>query len=238
MHDDETVGRLLSRREVIALLGTASAGCLAGEFAAAGSTSLAGCVVRPRQTEGPYFVDAQLDRPDIRSDPSSGQVKQGVPLALTFNVSRMTANGCQPLSGAQVDLWHCDALGVYSGVDDAGFNTPGSKFLRGYQVTDASGEARFVTVYPGAYSGRAVHIHFKVRTEPGKSRAQEFVSQLYFDEDITRRVHAADPYLQGPRAMRNEKDGIFRRGGRELVVSPVSAGEGYAASFSIGLELT
>jgi protocatechuate 3,4-dioxygenase beta subunit len=53
-----------------------------------------------------------------------------------------------------VDVWHCDALGVYSGVRDFRFDTSGQKFLRGYQTTDERGEVRFLTIYPGWYVGR------------------------------------------------------------------------------------
>jgi protocatechuate 3,4-dioxygenase beta subunit len=94
--------------------------------------SLPSCVVRPEQTLGPYFVDEMLDRSDVRSDPSDGSVKEGVPLNLVFNVSRLDGSSCTALSDAMVDIWHCDAAGIYSDVEDPGFNTRGQKFLRGY----------------------------------------------------------------------------------------------------------
>ena len=134
------------------------------------------CVLTPQQTEGPYFVDERLERADIRSDPSNGAVRAGVPLALSMRISTLTGSRCEPLSGAIVDVWHCDAAGIYSDVDDASLRTRGSAFLRGYQVTDTHGQVRFTTIYPGAYRGRAVHIHFKVRTKTG-GRAAEFTSQ-------------------------------------------------------------
>jgi protocatechuate 3,4-dioxygenase beta subunit len=137
-----------------------------------------------------------------------------------------------------VDIWHCDALGVYSDVQDPGFNTIGQKFLRGYQVTDAHGEARFVTIYPGWYPGRTVHIHFKIRTAPVAQRHFEFTSQLYFDDVLTDRVHAAPPYAaNGLRTARNQHDGIFRHGGDQLMLAPTVVAEGYAAAFAIGLRL-
>ena len=155
------VGHLLSRREVVLLLGGSAAGLIAGSviprWAAAGIPGPS-CVVRPEQTEGPYFVDERLNRSDIRTDPTDGQVKPGTPLALTLLVSRLNAGDCQPLPGAQVDIWHCDALGVYSDVQDPSFNTIGRKFLRGYQITDARGEARFVTSVPWLVS-RPDHTH-------------------------------------------------------------------------------
>jgi protocatechuate 3,4-dioxygenase beta subunit len=85
-------------------------------------------------------VDEELNRTDIRSDPTSGVFKEGALLALTFNVSQISEAGCAPLEGAKVEIWHCDAEGVYSDVSDPGFNTEGQKFLRGYQVTDANGQ--------------------------------------------------------------------------------------------------
>jgi len=196
------------------------------------------CVVRPEQTEGPYFVDERLNRSDIRSDPTDGRVRPGTPLALTLAISRLSAGDCQPLAGAQVDIWHCDALGVYSDVKDPGFNTIGQKFFRGYQITDTRGEARFVTVYPGWYAGRTVHIHFKIRTAPVAQRSFEFTSQMYFDDGLTDRVHADPPYAaKGRRTARNQDDRIFRRGGDQLMLAPTPVADGYTATFAIGLQL-
>ena len=239
--EDRSSGPLLSRREIVAFLGaTGMAWLMIGSLnprqAVAGALGPS-CVVRPEQTEGPYFVDERLHRSDIRSDPTDGRVSPGTPLALTLLVSRLNAGDCQPLAGAQVDIWHCDALGVYSDVQDPDFTTIGQKFLRGYQVTDARGEARFVTVYPGWYPGRTVHIHFKIRTAPVAKRSFEFTSQLYFDDELTDRVHAAPPYAaNGPRIARNQHDWIFRRGGDRLMLDTTSTADGYAATFPIGLQ--
>lgn len=168
-NDDRQIGRILSRREVLALLGVAGAalltGCSVGDSgldsstnttpgsasasphtapngttpipaATATATTLPACVVSPELTEGPYFVDERLKRSDIRSDPVDNSVKAGVPLHLTLRVWQVRSGGCSALPGAMVDIWHCDALGVYSDVADPGFNTRGQTFLRGYQVTD------------------------------------------------------------------------------------------------------
>jgi protocatechuate 3,4-dioxygenase beta subunit len=240
MYENRTIGHLLSRREVMLLLGGSAAYVMAGNliprWAVAGSQDPS-CVVRPEQTEGPYFVDERLNRSDIRVDPTDGQVRPGTPLALTLVVSRLNAGDCLPLPGAQVDIWHCDAMGVYSDVHDPGFNTIGRKFLRGYQMTDARGEVRFVTIYPGWYPGRTIHIHFKIRTAPVAQRSFEFTSQLYFDDGLTDRVHAEPPYASnGQRTARNQHDWIFRRGGDRLMLSPTATTDGYAASFAIGLQ--
>jgi protocatechuate 3,4-dioxygenase beta subunit len=248
--------RPLSRREVLAVLGTAAAAAMFGwrrgqvdsrhsngeneQPLAAFAAAIPACVVRPEQTEGPYFIDEQLNRSDIRSDPSDRSVKPGVPLRLAFRVSRIEGRSCKPLSGAVVDIWHCDALGAYSDVRDinAGFDTRGKKFLRGYQVTDASGIAEFLTIYPGWYEGRAVHIHFKIRTDPGSRNAHEFVSQLYFDESVTDKVHKQAPYNgKGRRTTSNDADFIFRRGGKQLMPALTSEAQGYSGKFDIGLQI-
>jgi protocatechuate 3,4-dioxygenase beta subunit len=236
--DDIPHARLLSRREALALMGASGAILLTG--AARGQTPPAtaqlSCVVRPQQTEGPFFVEEALDRSDIRSDPRTGQLSAGMPLLLTFRVSRLSGSACVPLAGAQVDVWQSDATGRYS--DVRGSSTASQQFLRGYQLTDNAGSARFVTIYPGAYGGRAVHVHFKIRTAGGASRSQAFTSQLYFDEGITERVYVTEPYAsQRRRWMRNGEDGLFRDGGRQLLLTPVKDQDGYAASFDIGLQI-
>ena len=249
---ESSFARLLTRREMFRLMGTASAfalfGCereqskysigrqnLQSTAVAAGGPA---CVVRPEQTEGPYFVDEKLNRSDIRSEPSDKSVKQGLPLSLTFQVSRIDGSACNPLNAAVVDIWHCDALGVYSDARDPSFDTRGKKFLRGYQVTNTNGVAEFLTIYPGWYEGRAVHIHFKIRTDPSSRRAFEFTSQLYFDESITDQIHKQAPYnSKGTRTTTNDKDSIFRRGGKQLMPALTKDAQGYTAKFDIGLRI-
>jgi protocatechuate 3,4-dioxygenase beta subunit len=244
-NDDAPIGSLLSRREALSLLGavglsTAGGNLLYTEAALALGRTPPACIARPRQTEGPYFTDVKLNRTDIRSDPDKKVTSDGARLDLTLDVSRIGNGQCAPLPGAIVDVWQCDALGVYSDVrDTAGrFDTRGQKFLRGHQVTDTKGQARFVTIYPGWYEGRTVHIHFKIRTAEG-ARSYDFTSQLYFDDAFSDRVMKLQPYAtKGARSTRNAQDGIFRRsGGEQLMLDVKPKGDGFTSTFAIGLTI-
>ena len=233
-HDDLPIGTILSRRAALKLLGSSGAvllsGCQVG-LAQGGNTTT--CVARPAMTEGPYFVDEKLERSDIRPDPASGKVSEGVPLRLKFLVSRIGTGSCAPLAGATVDIWHCDAFGVYSDVIDRGNSTRGQKFLRGFQRTDANGVAQFLTIYPGWYPGRAVHIHFKIR-----SASREFTSQLFFDEALNAKIFSQQPYAsKGTGWVRNANDGIYRNGGSQLLLNPALEGNSYSATFDVGMNL-
>jgi protocatechuate 3,4-dioxygenase beta subunit len=217
---------------------TAAATATEGQAATATLEAIPVCVVSPELTEGPYFVDENLNRFDIRADPTGGEVKAGVPLELALRVLQVSGDGCLPLEGAQVDVWQCDALGVYSDVQDAGFDTTGQKFLRGYQLTDASGVARFLTIYPGWYQGRTVHIHFKVRSGADDGQSYEFTSQFFFDDALSDLVFEHEPYAaKGARGTRNANDMIYQEAGSQLLLQPEVSDQGYAASFDIGLIL-
>jgi protocatechuate 3,4-dioxygenase beta subunit len=264
--DDRPIGRILTRREVLALIGasgtaaflaactpagspsapsasadsagasasaSASAAASAGSSVAAGS-ALPACVVVPELTEGPYYVDVELERSDIRTNTSDGAAVEGTPLTLEWLVSQADGSACMPMEGAIVDVWHCDALGVYSGVQGDSGN-----FLRGFQRTDSNGKATFQTVYPGWYQGRAVHIHFKVRTDPEASAGFEFTSQLFFDDDLSRQVFASGVYAQkGAQDMPNENDGIYNQSGGTTLLSVTQDGDGYRATFPMAVQLT
>ena len=261
-NDDQPIGRILNRREALKVLGIGSAAFLAAcaspeetstlvptagsspaslptEIAPTASSTL-DCVVRPEMTIGPYFVDEQLDRSDIRLNSVDNSVKEGVPLTLNIVVASVGNNSCTPLEGAQVDIWHCDAQGQYSGVSDRGFETTGQDFLRGYQVTNTSGGVQFQTIYPGWYSGRAVHIHFTIRTRGADGEDYQFTSQFFFDDSLTDQVHAQEPYAsKGQRDTLNSTDNIFQGGGDQLLFNlQGDNASGYTGTMNMGLDLT
>jgi protocatechuate 3,4-dioxygenase beta subunit len=182
----------------------------AGTTTSAGTTTAAtttaatspDCVLTPELTEGPYYLDLDLMRRDIT---------EGRPgLAYDLAVKVVDADSCEPVEDAIVDVWHCDAGGVYSGVqgDDG-------TFLRGVQVADGTGTATFRTIFPGWYSGRAVHIHLKVI-----QGGQTWTGQLFFDDATLDRVYASEPYsVRGPADVPNASDRIFGQSGGSTVVS-------------------
>jgi protocatechuate 3,4-dioxygenase beta subunit len=254
--DDAPVGRVLTRREVLVFFGTTAGAAMLAACVSAGlasstpgasassvasplaSGSIPACIVRPELTEGPYFVDEKLNRSDIRSDPATGTVEAGTGLRLAFAVSKLEGSSCTPFAGALVDVWHCNAAGVYSDVRDPGGSTVGSKFLRGYQLTDANGVASFTTIYPGWYSGRAVHIHFKIRSDAGATAGLEFTSQLFFDDELSNEVHLAEPYAaKGPHDMQNADDQIFNQSAGQTLLTVTPRGDHYTAAFEIGIQL-
>lgn len=139
-----------------ALLPAREALAAAENSAASGNDNA--CVLTPQSEEGPYYIDPKL----VRSDIAEG--RPGVPLSFRLRV--VEAGSCTPIQGARVDIWHCDARGLYSAFPEQGdghnIDQTGKTFLRGTQLADAGGWAAFKTIYPGWYAGRATHIHFKV----------------------------------------------------------------------------
>lgn len=239
---EETRTRL-TRRQALTAAGTlgasaalAGSGVLGkiGEEArsdlAPGVAEAASCVLTPSMTEGPYFVDELLKRSDVRA----GQA--GVPLELTINVFNAD-DSCDAYSGAIVDIWQCSAQGSYSDISTAGNgNTSGETWLRGLQETDANGQVRFTTIYPGWYQGRTIHIHLKVRTFDGDSTTYNFNTQLFFSESITAQVLGnVSAYSRSQtRGTTNSNDGIFDS---DMIV-PLTGDytDGYSGAIDIGLQ--
>ena len=198
----------------------ADAADAAGNGPAAVASGLVSCVLAPEQTEGPYYVDDAA----IRRNVTEG--KPGVALALRLTVVNVA--NCKPIKRAAVEIWHCDASGVYSGVQgDTGM------FLRGVQRTDAKGMALFRTIYPGWYQGRTVHIHTMVHLGGNVVHT----GQLYFPDAVTDAVYERSPYNQRPnRDPRNAGDSIYRNGGRRSTLKLARAGAAYAGSITMGVQ--
>ncbi|MDP9188028.1 MAG: intradiol ring-cleavage dioxygenase, partial [Actinomycetota bacterium] len=147
------------------------------------------CTLTPELTEGPFYFDVDAIRSDIREG------REGV--ALRLGVRVRDAESCEPISNAVVDIWQCDAEGQYSGLDSD------ETFLRGAQVTNSAGIVEFLTIYPGWYQGRTVHIHAKVHLD----KQTVLTTQLFFDEQTQRAVYDSGPYSAGDTD--NESDSIF-----------------------------
>jgi protocatechuate 3,4-dioxygenase beta subunit len=221
--------RITRRRSLVALggaLGTALAGGAWRAIAADGdsgpaavTTGAVSCVLSPELTEGPYYVPGEKVRRDITEG------RPGTPLSLHLSVVNVST--CRPIKGAAVDVWHCDALGEYSGVNGA--NTT---FMRGIQRTNAKGLAVFHSVYPGWYTGRTVHIHVKVHV--GGSVVH--TGQLFFNDSLTDRVFRHSPYKgRGARDTRNAADSIYRNGGKKGLLAVRGHGAGYVGSIALGV---
>jgi protocatechuate 3,4-dioxygenase beta subunit len=164
------------------------------------------CVLTPEAGEGPFYLDPRL----VRSDITAGQ--PGAPLQLALQVVR--DGDCATLANARVDVWHADALGLYSGYEQqsgvGGVSTKaaaGQQYLRGTQFTDAAGNVRFRTVFPSWYGGRTPHVHFKVFLGGNEVVA----SQIFFPDDINKEVFSQwEPYRDhvSKRKTFNDNDSI------------------------------
>lgn len=220
----------MSRRASLASLGGLVAGVAgvtglrradeAGAGPAGVASGLVTCVLAPEQTEGPYYLDDAA----VRRNVTEG--KPGVPLVLRLTV--VGASTCKPVRNATVEIWHCDAAGVYSGVqgDDRAF-------LRGVQRTDAMGLALFRTIYPGWYPGRTVHIHTMAHIAGNVVHT----GQLYFPDAVTDAVYRRSPYNRRPnRTPRNAGDSIYRNGGRRSTLKLRRQGRAYVASITLGVQ--
>jgi protocatechuate 3,4-dioxygenase beta subunit len=164
------------------------------------------CSTSPEMTEGPFYFDVDSIRSDIRED------REGAKLRLAVRVREAAA--CTPIANAVVDIWHCDATGLYSGFESAsqggagggGEPTDEETYLRGAQVTNSDGIVEFVTVYPGWYRGRTVHVHAKVHLDG----SAVLTTQFYFDEAVNTEVYEGEPYAShSGRDVFNDSDGIF-----------------------------
>jgi len=185
------------------------------------------CVLVPEVTEGPYYFDPTLVRADITDG------KEGLPLTVRLQV---VDSACNPLENARVDIWHCDAAGLYSGYANqtGGIDTTGQTFLRGTQFTDATGLVTFASIYPGWYQGRTTHIHFKVFLD----ETNVLTGQIFFPEDLNDTVYATVPaYARSTsRNVLNANDGIARQAGAASVATVAQETTHYVAALIVGVD--
>jgi len=222
--------------------GTATGDAGAGD-AEAGDA--AACEVTPEGEIGPYFADdsaAGFNRSNILSNLDGTNTQAGVPLTLTVTVVD-AKKGCTPYVGAQIDIWHCNASGVYSDISSE--NTASEQWLRGYQVTGASGQVTFKTIIPGWYAGRTTHIHLRVRsaystassTSDGTNTTQCFFDQTFIDTLYT----TVAPYsAEGENPTTNASDRVYsqQEDGANLLTLTGDNTNGYTASVTIFLPIT
>lgn len=205
------------------------------------------CTLSPEQTDGPFFTRAPV-RQDVRED------RNGLQLDLELTILS-AATGCAPLAGATVEIWHCDAAGIYSAypddlsrkpfdtvmllaeADETGHVSPShdSRFLRGAQLSDADGRVRFTTILPGWYDPRVPHIHVKVFD----GEKALYATQLYFPETLTDRVYAEHPDYapHGPAAFSHSNDAVLAEypGAQGLLLAPAQVAQGLRASARLTL---
>lgn len=223
--------KTMTRREAIGAVGAAGAalalgcgGSPAGPSSPPPTSTNGQCAVTPTETVGPYPSLTDFFRADIREG------KSGTLLSLTIKVVNANA-GCAPVSGANVEIWHCDVAGNYSQYGSQTAQT----FLRGIQTTNSNGEVTFTTIYPGWYQGRATHIHLEV-TVAGVSRK---VTQIAFPESANNLVHTGGVYAsRGTNPTSNASDGIFTDSlSSELITPTGDTATGYSAIFQVGISI-
>ncbi|MGV9247213.1 intradiol ring-cleavage dioxygenase [Streptomyces sp. NPDC003710] len=203
--------------------------------ASTGSTAIPQCVLTAEQMTGPYYLEDEK----IRSNITEG--RPGVPLAMTFLV--VDTKTCKPVPDAAVDIWHCDAGGVYAGytaispdvpydpskADEHGHvpNTDETTFLRGVQLTDRHGKATFKTIFPGWYYGRTTHIHLKVHCGgevEGRTYEDGHVAhtgQVFFADEVADAIAKLDPYAKhtGSQRVKLAEDHVAQSAGAASLVT-------------------
>jgi protocatechuate 3,4-dioxygenase beta subunit len=245
-HEREAREGAFTRRQTLGMAGAAGSALALGGVAGRAISGLGGadevdaamaakaCRLPPEVTEGPFYV--ALDK--IRRDITEG--RPGVPLTLKIRV--IDVKRCKPIHSAAVDIWHCDAGGLYS--DESSNGTTGQTYLRGVQLTNRKGFATFETIYPGHYTGRATHIHMKVHIG-GKARGGTLrgghvshTGQLFLAESANSSVYSLAPYSSdtAPRTL-NSSDSIYSQAGgaRAEVGLTGSAASGFVGRIVVGV---
>jgi protocatechuate 3,4-dioxygenase beta subunit len=242
------VGARVSRGTLLKLAGLGITGITTGAWrnwtsaraASLGSVSEApGCILSPEMTQGPYYIPREKIRSNIREN------KPGTPLQLQLTV--VDASTCKPIKGAAVDIWHCDAGGIYAGFVSASTGGPPGgnagptdkrTFLRGIQRTNARGLATFQTIYPGWYRGRTVHIHVMVHLGGVVVGHIVHTGQLFFSDALTGKVYQTGVYKSraSARDTFNTSDSIYGNGGAQSTLTMKHDGHGgFIGTITLGV---
>ena len=249
----ENTDKEISRRRAIGFLAAAGAGVLLGcgggtkttatTTTTSTSTANTSCTVTPEGEEGPYFVDDSATgfaRSDIRSNLDGSNTQSGIPLTLSIYVYD-SQNSCAAMANVQVDIWHCNASGIYSAEDVE--STVGETWLRGYRLTDSNGLATFVTIVPGWYQGRTTHIHLRLRsTYDATTTGGTNTTQLFFPQDIIDTINTTiSPYsTEGTNPTTNASDHVYAGevSGATLLTLSGDNSNGYTATVKVNLPIT
>lgn len=261
------VQRYISRRQALGVLGAGIASLALPKFGLLAhvepALAASGSKLTPELTEGPYWVNTMLHRSDVRANTGSattlpGAVQPGVPLLLAIRVLDASRSS-SPLDGVAVDIWHANALGLYSdeslqqiGGGTTAQSTNGENFLRGYQITGedpgiyrkaTAGQVSFRTIWPGWYSGRAIHIHVRVRKLSGSGATiAGYTTQIFFsDADNNRVLSGVAPYnTRSPQRdpTTDESDTVLQTSEFTTNVVPVrgTVTSGFRTTFTIRLD--
>jgi len=238
------------------LLAAAAAVPLAGCSRAAGTVGSVSCQTIPDETAGPFPGDgsnrnargvanalalAGIVRRDIRASVGGASgVAAGVPLTLSLQVVDVT-DGCKPIAGAVVYLWHCDSEGRYSmyspGLED-------ENYLRGMQEADSNGVVTFTTIFPGCYPGRVPHMHFEVYPSLARARSDRQrlkTSQLAFPVSAVAEAYKGRGYERSAEHSKEqtfEGDMVFANdgsGGSQIASVSGSLAQGFTATLTLGV---
>lgn len=205
-------------------------------------TAPAACSETFEGEEGPYFVDDSATgylRSNIVTNLDGTNEQTGIPLSLTIYVYD-AKNNCAAIQGVQVDIWHCNARGVYSA--EASESTTGQSWLRGYQITDSTGKVQFTTIIPGWYQGRTTHIHLRLRSTYDESdNSGTNTMQLFFDQTLVDTIDTTiAPYSsEGKNSTTNASDRVYsqQEEGTTLMTMTGNTTDGYTASFNVYLPI-
>jgi protocatechuate 3,4-dioxygenase beta subunit len=258
----------VTRRQAVKIAGTAGAAYLlalalpgfspAPALAATGTANAA--KLTPELTEGPYWVNTMLHRSNVLANSHGGGHQKGVALRLYINVFEAATR--KPMNGLAVDIWHANAHGLYSdessqqaggGISNSSGDTISDNWLRGYQITGKDrglrkqpvhGQVSFETIWPGWYTGRAIHIHVRVRKlHTSGATIAGYTTQMFFsDTDNTHVLTSATPSnTRSPQTdpTTDENDTVLTSADVTTNVVRVtgSVNNGYLAVFNIAADI-